>query len=147
MAMTVRPFHETVVEAIHRASSAELGCLALLINATRIPKNHDEIIAAWNRRRESIGWEGENVFDVVTNVLEQKQEAEAQATDLASSFGHGGKERALMIVLEKAIGLLRDEPNNLSIRGRNVIFNLFESVKKISWAQTEQDFRAAIADL
>lgn len=49
-----RPFHETVIEAIRRASSRELECLATLIKATKIPQNHDKIISAWKVRLSEI---------------------------------------------------------------------------------------------
>ena len=69
-----RPFHETIVEAIRRASSNELQCLATLIRETKVPKGHDEIIAAWNQRRQEIAW-GDEDLGVPTDLLEQKQEA------------------------------------------------------------------------
>lgn len=70
-----KPFHETIVEAIRRASSVELGCLATLIKATKIPKNHDAIIAAWNERRQAICWGG-NDLHLLADLLGQKREAE-----------------------------------------------------------------------
>jgi len=69
-----RPFHETIIDAIHSASSNDLRCLATLIKATGVPKNHDEIIVAWKRRREEVGWDNEE-FGVSADLLEQKQEA------------------------------------------------------------------------
>ncbi|MFA6273510.1 MAG: hypothetical protein WC673_03440 [Candidatus Paceibacterota bacterium] len=71
---TKRPFHETIIDAIHSASSNDLRCLATLIKATKIPKNHDEIIAAWKQQREDVGWDNEEL-GVSADLLEQKQEA------------------------------------------------------------------------
>ena len=67
-----RPFHETVVEAIQQASSAGLVCLGTLIRATKIPKGHDEIIAAWNERRKVMHW-GDDDLGVPASLLEQKE--------------------------------------------------------------------------
>ena len=69
-----RPFHETIVEAIHRAYSIELRCLAMLIKETKIPKGHEEIIAAWNQRRQEMAW-GNVDLGVPADLLEQKEEA------------------------------------------------------------------------
>jgi len=69
-----RPFHETIVEAIQNASDAELHILAKLIKRTNIPKNHDQIIAAWTWRVHEASRE-EKTLGVLTVLLEQKQEA------------------------------------------------------------------------
>ena len=71
-----RPFHETVADAILQASApGEVTLLARMIKTTKIPKGHDEIIAAWRYRQDN--W-GLVVFPhgVVEDLLEQKQEAE-----------------------------------------------------------------------
>lgn len=74
-----RPFHETIVEAIHRASSGdELQCLAMLIKETKVPKGHEEIIVAWNQRRQEMAW-GNADLGVPADLLEQKQEAAEKA--------------------------------------------------------------------
>lgn len=56
-----RPFHEIVVSAIRQASGPELEFLAALIKATKVPKGHDEIIAAWNERRNALYWGTEDL--------------------------------------------------------------------------------------
>ena len=70
-----RPFHESIVDAINRASYGDMRCLGMLISETKIPKGHDEILAAWNFRQKEL-----NVFvpieGVEAGLLEQKQEAE-----------------------------------------------------------------------
>ncbi|MDO8579381.1 MAG: hypothetical protein Q7R72_00725 [bacterium] len=75
-----RPFHETVVETINQASSSDMDCLAPLIKATTIPKGHDEIIVAWNKRRKEMGWGSEDL-GVPANLLEQKQTSIKKAND------------------------------------------------------------------
>lgn len=62
-----RPFHETIVDAIRQASSTQLECLATLIKATKVPKGHDEIIAAW----KAMCW-GKDL-GVPASLLKQKQ--------------------------------------------------------------------------
>lgn len=88
-----RPFHETIVDAINRAaSSAELAVLAPLIKGTKIPKGHDEIIAAWNDRLNLLGGTRRHDYNVPADLLEQKQEAaekekakEKEQTEITSS--------------------------------------------------------------
>jgi hypothetical protein len=72
----VKPFHETIVPAIQRASTRELEYLASLIKKTKIPKNHDVIITAWNKRCEEKG-RGDDDFGVTASLLAQKQAAAA----------------------------------------------------------------------
>lgn len=85
-----RPFHEVVVEVIAVASNAELECLAGIIKATKIPKGHDDIIAAWNTRREEMCW-GNVDLGVPADLNLQKQEiAEAQKTKNGQESAVGG---------------------------------------------------------
>lgn len=73
-----RPFHETIVEAIRRCpcpSSAEILRLFQLIKETRIPKGHDEIIAAIDKYFDFPGagkWARE-IRVVKEAIIEQKQ--------------------------------------------------------------------------
>jgi len=73
-----RPFHETVVEAIQRCSSPSSGeilRLFQLIKETKIPKGHDEIIAAIDKFFDFPGagkWARE-IREVKEAVLGQKQ--------------------------------------------------------------------------
>ncbi len=68
---TLRPFHEAVVDIIRAATLEGLACLAMLIRKTKIPKGHDEIIAAWNHRLAELG--STLSFGVVASLQEQKQ--------------------------------------------------------------------------
>ena len=71
-----RPFHETIVEAIGRASLYdEQYLLGWLIRQTKIPKGHDEIIEAWKKKRMGLGLSPGFDFAVVDDLLEQKKEA------------------------------------------------------------------------
>ncbi|TSC80072.1 MAG: hypothetical protein G01um101429_276 [Parcubacteria group bacterium Gr01-1014_29] len=70
---TKHPFHETIVEVIGRASSRDLECLGALIKATNVPKGHDEIIAAWEKRRQELGWMPRQDLGVPADLLKQKQ--------------------------------------------------------------------------
>ena len=77
MAKTTKlhPFHETVIDAIQNVSSLEeLKHLAKLIKGTKIPKNHDNIIVAWNDiERKFLGSIGN--LGVTASLIRQKQEA------------------------------------------------------------------------
>jgi hypothetical protein len=53
-----------------------LPILADLIRETKIPNGHDQIIAAWqNRTKGMMLDEGGFGFDIVADLLEQKQQA------------------------------------------------------------------------
>ena len=69
------PFHESVLEAIATASSDQLEFLATLIKKTKIPKGHDAIIEAWNKRREGMAW-GDEDLGVPADILKQKAQVE-----------------------------------------------------------------------
>ena len=70
------PFHESVIVEICCASTNDSFVLAKLIRTTKIQKGHDDIIAAWNRRAELMGW-GEDALGVPTSLLKQKEESRA----------------------------------------------------------------------
>ena len=70
-----RPVHETIIDAIIRTSQEhELIKLTHLVKETWFPKNHDDIITAWN-----IAWltfiKRDDDTGVVESLLEQKQVA------------------------------------------------------------------------
>lgn len=69
-----RPFHETIVEALERANAMEDGRarreviteLGRLLTDTKIPKNHRNILAAWETLH--VNWDntfGEHVHTSV----------------------------------------------------------------------------------
>ena len=48
---TFKPFHESIVDAIKRADDlVTMSALAILIKETKIPKDHDIIIKAWETK-------------------------------------------------------------------------------------------------
>jgi hypothetical protein len=71
-----KPFHETIVDAIHHATQCQLGGLGGLIRMTKIPKNHDAIITEWKAQTAIHGY-GENFLGVLDSLLEQKAKSAA----------------------------------------------------------------------
>lgn len=69
-----RPFHETIIDSICEAFISDLNLLARLIKRTKIPKGHDEIIAAWVQRLKILNWNHD--YGVQSVLLEQKEEVE-----------------------------------------------------------------------
>jgi hypothetical protein len=72
-----KPFHESIVDAINSATQSQMGCLGALIRETKIPQNHDAIIAAWKARVAVHGY-GQNYMNVLDSLLEQ-QKAQAKS--------------------------------------------------------------------
>lgn len=70
----LRPFHETIVDAINSASSDNLEALMSLVSKTKIPANHDAIIEAFNNRKKGMGWREESGQDIIESLLQQKAE-------------------------------------------------------------------------
>lgn len=80
------PFHKSILEIIRGALPHELNCLARIIKRTKIPKGHDEIVRAWGFRIKLLGGRSDistDDFGVSANLLEQKQEAEAETASEA----------------------------------------------------------------
>lgn len=75
-----RPFHETIVDYIECYTDYEedLAPLGDLLMATKIPKNHDAIIAAWKKTIEGVADENGFLTSVLADIEEQKREAEAK---------------------------------------------------------------------
>lgn len=89
-----RPFHETIVETIRNARSTDEIChLVLLIEATKIPKDHDKIIAAVNEEWSHYSHERCRlaVSEVKVILLEQRAEAEAEVAEKARQKTAGGQ--------------------------------------------------------
>jgi hypothetical protein len=76
-----KPFHETIVDAIHHATQCQLGYLGALIRVTKIPKNHSAIIAEWKAQTAIHGY-GDNFLGVLDSLLEQK--VKSAGTDVPS---------------------------------------------------------------
>ena len=75
--LKLKPFHESVVDAINCAGVADLHVLAELIKRTKIPKNHDAIALEWadQHKKHRINIE----YGVVESVLAQKRVVEEEA--------------------------------------------------------------------
>jgi hypothetical protein len=76
-----RPFHETLVEVMRGFVGSDVAALPLvaLIKLTKIPKNHDEIIVAWQDLMKRLHFSEEwDIFGVVEDLNRQKREAEAE---------------------------------------------------------------------
>ena len=107
------PFHEAITWLIRTASPEQMNVLRMLLKTTQVQKGHDGIIIAWERRRAELAeeyglFDFDCLGDVANDLLAQKQAAEAAATNLSRSFDFDGKERALMIVIEKIFGILQN---------------------------------------
>ncbi|HCC22460.1 TPA: hypothetical protein DEP86_03590 [Candidatus Uhrbacteria bacterium] len=77
-ASALRPYHETVVAAIGRAtSSLELGVLVDLLVETLVPKEVGAVIKAWCDRLKELDLDPENWHpEVLTSLSEQKRQHE-----------------------------------------------------------------------
>ena len=71
------PLHEWIVKAINNSSFVGIHELVPILTEVAIPKNHDEILEAWNSKRKRLHLE--NDFGVTSSLLEQKKEAEEKA--------------------------------------------------------------------
>ncbi|MDO8514238.1 MAG: hypothetical protein Q7S50_01710 [bacterium] len=75
----LKPFHESIVDTIERAYAPAFETLAHLIKTTKIPKGHDAIVEAWQRRTKEVGLNSD--LDVTASVKAQKKTAEEAARE------------------------------------------------------------------
>lgn len=112
-AIGLRPFHETIVDAIERVDcTRELALLSLLIKETEIPKGHEKIIVTWRNRCEQLG-DGDQGIDpeisgVPVNLLAQKQVAEAKAAEKSGCEKKSVNLDELQRETEKLLALLKE---------------------------------------
>ena len=87
--ITLRPFHETIVDTIGHCSTFsddEFVCLLRLVQTTKIPSGHDTIIVAINRRLDLPDTDTRNrhnkcrdyAIDVIESIRKQKKIAEEE---------------------------------------------------------------------
>jgi hypothetical protein len=78
-AVARKPFHEAIVEMLKWAMAHDLETLGKLLIMTKIPKGHDEILAAWNAKCQELRLQPES-FDyiVAEDILQQKKDLEAE---------------------------------------------------------------------
>ncbi len=72
--IVLKPFHESIVPTINTAEVGSMQTLAYLIRETKIPKNHDAIIAMWQQRIGQVGLNSD--LGVVESLKAQKKTAE-----------------------------------------------------------------------
>ncbi len=72
----IRPFHETIVEAINGSSGSDFPALLALVGITIIPKNHNAIIGAINKKGKELGLS--QPFSVISHLRRQKKTAKAK---------------------------------------------------------------------
>lgn len=144
----LRPFHETIVGAISRATySTEAYNLGELILQTRITAGLEKIIEVWKQKAITANsWISASVLAHLFNQLQATREA---SVELVDSFHYDGKERALMIVIEKIILIIQNwrQPNLQAIGKVGQIYKLFEIAKRIHRASDEAEFKLAITKL
>lgn len=70
--LKLRPFDETIVDALADATVQQMQCLADLIKNTKISRNHDKILAAWNTRARLLSVTGRVEDYGVTSYLLQQ---------------------------------------------------------------------------
>ncbi len=80
-----RAIHESIVIAIRRAHRSDMLTLALLINDTKFPKDHDTIIEAWQAQKKALGLQ-DIKFGVEAHVKAEKLKVEEKA---AADVGEG----------------------------------------------------------
>jgi hypothetical protein len=76
------PFHEAIVVIIKKLSPTEMPLIACILQLTKIPQGHDEIIGAWKERESYWRERGACMatFDeLLFDIEEQKKVAEAEA--------------------------------------------------------------------
>jgi hypothetical protein len=84
VATTAKPFHESVVDMIKKASINDLQCLGELIKMTAISKDHEKIIDAWADRTSStemMGWKTPRCLRVQEYLWSEKDRVEAEAEE------------------------------------------------------------------
>jgi hypothetical protein len=77
-------YPEAMVRIIQNVTQANLMFLASIIKGVKIEAGHDEIIRAWKKRLEELGFADDTDFDVVGDLLDQKLEARRRAAPKAS---------------------------------------------------------------
>ena len=94
----LKPFHESIVRIINGVGVDEapfssydmMRVLAILLKETKIPKGHDEIIAAWKAKSRHLVRNDD--MGVVESILAQKKTAEeAEAKKKLEAYAVGKK--------------------------------------------------------
>ena len=129
----LRPFHETIVDAIERVDDTRgLALLSLLIKETKIPKGHDEIIAAWRKQCGQLGDDDWHIDPEVSGVLAhlraQKQAAEEKAASEKKSINLDELQRET----EKLLALLNDRQPGFFITWHEFLHEQLQALHKLT---------------
>lgn len=73
-----KPFHESIIPIIEKADMRDLGLIGGIIIATKIPKGHDAMIAAWQKKT----CRSDASKRVTASLLAQKAELAADNDDI-----------------------------------------------------------------
>lgn len=74
---TLKPFHDSIVDAINRADAAAMSVLAQHIKETKVPKGHDAIVEAWTAKVAELGLNDD--LGVADSVMAQKPKETVEA--------------------------------------------------------------------
>ncbi len=102
------PFHEAIIGVIDFASRSDLKLIARLLKKTYIPKGHDEIIEAWNKRIKEM-YQKDVGLDIPEYLIAKKQEI----ADNANVEGEGVDLEKLQDTAEKLVNLLKQNESGL----------------------------------
>lgn len=141
MTTTVRPFHETIVEAIRvcgPASSGRIFILTRLIRDTAIPKGHDQILAAID---EYFDFPGSNKY--ARDIREVKESLLAQKQAAKGTDGKGKSERALMVIIE----MLIQRHHTGKVHLDETSFRLFELAKRVFMIEDKKYLQDVLDEL
>lgn len=128
---TKRPFHETIVDAVHRCSSpsnGEILRLFQLIKDTKIPKGHDEIIAAIDEYFDFPGAEkwAREIREVVESLRDQKQASAKKTGDEKKIINLDDLQQET----EKLLALLKDRRSGLMTWNEALLQNLHNFISQ-----------------
>jgi hypothetical protein len=103
------PFHESIVKAIRtKGSEEDFLTLAMLIESTKIPKGHDEIIAAIDECWGPLEYWKKNIASLKANLLAQKEAVEASkaaSQDFSLDILQGEVEQLFALLKNRELGL------------------------------------------
>ncbi len=117
--VVTRPFHETIVDAIHRChphpAESQIWFLFELIKETKIPKGHDEIIEAicqYFNTETARGWrDNSTIKETLVSLLVKQREALTKSDDKKKSVNLDEIQQEM----EKLLPLLKDRQCGLMI--------------------------------
>lgn len=73
-----KPFHESIIGIIEKMPAQMIRCVADFIMSTKVPKDHDKIIEAWQERLKELGFDSDygvtSFLEKQKSLLEKKEE-------------------------------------------------------------------------